>query len=145
MQMKWMSAIESIWIINWNFSMYFFTCKVNEINPYIGCELCTHQCECVGTKNSSFTEEQVSRNLRIKNHIPGRYTGSFFINIKSCRHISMAITHSITIQSPHSLIVLQDYDPLFLKVVNQYRCKYKEWFSSSFVYVARNWKYQNKI
>ena len=33
---------------------------------YIGCKLCTHQCECVGTKHSSFTEEQVSRNLRIE-------------------------------------------------------------------------------
>ena len=28
-------------------------------------KLCTHQCECVGTKNSSFTEEQISLNLRI--------------------------------------------------------------------------------
>ena len=33
--------------------------------PYIWCKFCAHQCECVGTKNSSFTEEQVSRNLRI--------------------------------------------------------------------------------
>ena len=29
------------------------------------CKFCTHQCECVANKNSSFTEEQVSRNLRI--------------------------------------------------------------------------------
>ena len=28
----------------------------------IECQLCTHECECVGTKNASFTEEQVSRN-----------------------------------------------------------------------------------
>ena len=32
---------------------------------YIGCKVCTNRCECVGTKNTSFTEEQVSRNLRI--------------------------------------------------------------------------------
>ena len=30
-------------------------------NPYIGCKLCTHECECVGTKFSSLTEKQVSR------------------------------------------------------------------------------------
>ena len=30
-------------------------------NPYIGCKLCTHQYECVGTKFSSLTEEQISR------------------------------------------------------------------------------------
>ena len=30
-------------------------------NPYIGCKLCTHECECVGTKFSSLTEGQVSR------------------------------------------------------------------------------------
>ena len=29
-------------------------------------KLCTHQRECVGTKNSFFTEEQVSRNLCIE-------------------------------------------------------------------------------
>ena len=29
----------------------------------IGYKLCTRQCECVDTKNSSFTEEQESRNL----------------------------------------------------------------------------------
>ena len=28
-------------------------------------KLCTHQCECLGTKNSSFSEEQISGNLRI--------------------------------------------------------------------------------
>ena len=33
--------------------------------PYIGYKLCT-QCECVGTKNSPFTEKQVSWNLRIE-------------------------------------------------------------------------------
>ena len=27
--------------------------------------LCAHQCVCVGTKNSSFTDEQVSHNLHI--------------------------------------------------------------------------------
>ena len=32
---------------------------------HMGCKLCIHQCECVGTKNSSFTEEQVSLYLRI--------------------------------------------------------------------------------
>ena len=26
--------------------------------PYIGSKLCTHQCECMDTKNSSFTEER---------------------------------------------------------------------------------------
>ena len=31
--------------------------------PYIDCKLCTHQCECVGTKNFSLTEKQGSRNL----------------------------------------------------------------------------------
>ena len=30
--------------------------------PYLRGELCTNQCECAGTKNSTFTEEQVSRN-----------------------------------------------------------------------------------
>ena len=47
---------------------------MNEINfkqhlqryPYIGCKLCTHQYKCVGTKNSSFTEEHVSRNFGIR-------------------------------------------------------------------------------
>ena len=33
--------------------------------PYIGYKLCT-QCQCVGTKNSPFTEKQVSWNLRIE-------------------------------------------------------------------------------
>ena len=35
---------------------------------YIDCKLCTHQCECVGTKisGSSSTEDHVSRNFRIK-------------------------------------------------------------------------------
>ena len=37
--------------------------------PYIGGKLCIDQCECVGIKNSSFTEEQVSWNMRID---PGR-------------------------------------------------------------------------
>ena len=36
---------------------------------FIGCELCTHQCECVGTNKSSFTEEQVSRNLPITDRV----------------------------------------------------------------------------
>ena len=65
---------ESIWIITWNLPR-LLTCKMSEINfkailttltLYIGCELCTHHCECVGTKNSSFTEKQVSRDLRIE-------------------------------------------------------------------------------
>ena len=30
------------------------------------CMLCTHRCVCVGTINTSFTEEQVSRNFRIQ-------------------------------------------------------------------------------
>ena len=30
----------------------------------IGCKLCTHRCVWVGTINTSFTEEQLSRNLR---------------------------------------------------------------------------------
>ena len=30
-------------------------------NSYIRCKLCTHQCECVGTKFFSLTEKQVSR------------------------------------------------------------------------------------
>ena len=33
--------------------------------PFVGCKLCTHRCECVGTKNTPFTEEQIFRNLRI--------------------------------------------------------------------------------
>ena len=33
---------------------------------YKGCKLCTHRCVCVGTISTSFTEEQVSRNLRIQ-------------------------------------------------------------------------------
>ena len=36
----------------------------------MGCKLCTHQCECGSTKNSSLTEEQVSRNLRIESPLP---------------------------------------------------------------------------
>ena len=64
---------ESIWSITWNFSKYYWLAKrAKQIlkqhlqrYTYIGCKLCTHQCECMGTKNSSFTEEQVSRNLRI--------------------------------------------------------------------------------
>ena len=43
-----------------------FKATFTTLSLYIACQLCTHQCECVGTKNSSFTEEQVSRNLRIR-------------------------------------------------------------------------------
>ena len=32
--------------------------------PYVGCKLCTHRCECVGTKNTLLTEDQISQNLR---------------------------------------------------------------------------------
>ena len=34
--------------------------------PYMRCKLCTHRCVCVGTINTSFTEELVSWNLRIE-------------------------------------------------------------------------------
>ena len=65
---------ETFWIINWNFSMHFWFAKSLKYIfkqhlrrfPYIGCKLCTHRCVCVGTINTSFTEEQVSRNLRIE-------------------------------------------------------------------------------
>ena len=33
------------------------------------CKLCTYQFECMGTKNSSFTDEQVSQNLCIMLHV----------------------------------------------------------------------------
>ena len=64
---------ESFWIITWYFSMHNWFAKSSKYIfkqhlrrfRYIGCELCTHRCVYVGTINTSFTEEQVSRNLRI--------------------------------------------------------------------------------
>ena len=50
------------WITKW--LKYIFK-KHLQRYPYVGCKLCTHRCECVGTKNTSFTEEQVSWNLCI--------------------------------------------------------------------------------
>ena len=40
-----------------------FVSDIHMLSLYIGYKLCTHQCECVGTKISSSTEEQVSRNF----------------------------------------------------------------------------------
>ena len=45
----------------YNFIPIFFT----PLPPIYRELACTRQCECVGAKTSSFTEEQVSRNLRI--------------------------------------------------------------------------------
>ena len=64
---------EPIWFITWDFSIYYWLAKWTKCIfkrhlqrcHYVGYKVCTHRCECVGTKNSSITEEQVSRNLRI--------------------------------------------------------------------------------
>ena len=48
---------DSIWSITWNFSNYYWLAKrAKQIlkqhlqrYSYIGCKLCTHQCECMGT------------------------------------------------------------------------------------------------
>ena len=40
--------------------IYIFFNQYLQRYPYAGCKLFTHQCESVGTKNSSFTEEWVS-------------------------------------------------------------------------------------
>ena len=63
-----------IWLITWTFlyiivlqnEQNIFLINVLQCVHYIGYKLCTHQCECVGTKISSITEEQISRNWRIK-------------------------------------------------------------------------------
>ena len=65
---------ELFWIITWNFSLHYWFAKSSKYIfkqhlrrfPYVGCKLCTHRCVCVSTINTSFTEEQVSRNLRIR-------------------------------------------------------------------------------
>ena len=58
---------EHFLIINWN-----CLCIINLQNfkqhlrhPYVGCKLCTHRYECMGTKYTTFTEEQLSQNLHI--------------------------------------------------------------------------------
>ena len=58
-------------------SKYIFKQHLRRI-PCIGCELCTHRCVCVRTINASFTEEQVSRNLRID----VQHMNVFFTNIE---------------------------------------------------------------
>ena len=75
---------EPFWIITLYFSMHYWIAKSSKNIfkqhlrqfPYIGCELCTHRCVCVGTINTSFTEEQVSRNLRIGSVL---YTGTWTV------------------------------------------------------------------
>ena len=66
---------ELIWLITWNFSIYYCFAKWTKcifkrhqhLFPYIGYKFYTHRCECVGNEISSIsiTKEQVSRNLRI--------------------------------------------------------------------------------
>ena len=62
---------ESIWNTSRYLFSYFWLAKWTkwiwkQRYPSIGFKLCTYQCEWVGTKNSSFAEEQVSRNMRIE-------------------------------------------------------------------------------
>ena len=40
-------------------SKYIFNLHLQRY-PYIRCKLCTHRCECVSTKNTSFIEERIS-------------------------------------------------------------------------------------
>ena len=54
------SMINYLCIIHLLYIYIFFFNQYLQRYPYAGCKLFTHQCESVGTKNSSFTEEWVS-------------------------------------------------------------------------------------
>ena len=71
--------------------VWAYLCRIT----HIGCKLCTHQCECIVTKNPSLTEQQVSRDLRIvtsgykklTDYQSGRKRAASFSSLKNHSHI----------------------------------------------------------